>query len=89
MPTLFVDYYQHTSSMAREKNDKDLEKDIGAAIVRLRKTAKMTQEDLAGAAEIDRSYLSEIESGYKNISIRVLKKIADALDVKVSKLLGE
>jgi transcriptional regulator with XRE-family HTH domain len=75
--------------MAREKNDTDLEQEIGATIVRLRKAAKMTQEDLAGAAEIDRSYLSEIESGYKNISVRILKKIADALGVKVSKLLGE
>lgn len=89
MPTLYVGYYQHTFLMAREKNDTDLEQEIGATIVRLRKAAKMTQEDLAGAAEIDRSYLSEIESGYKNISVRILKKIADALGVKVSKLLGE
>lgn len=92
MPTEFVDFYQHTFLMARKKkegsNDAD-DKAIGKAIVRLRKAAKMTQEDLAGEAEIDRSYLSEIESGYKNITVRTLRKIAKALDIKVSTLLGE
>jgi transcriptional regulator with XRE-family HTH domain len=76
--------------MARKKDDTD-DDDIklGQDIVRLRRAANMTQEDLAGKAEIDRSYLSEIESGYKNISIRTLKKIAKALGVKVSTLLRE
>lgn len=66
-----------------------IEKEIGQRIVKLRKQQKLTQEDLAGLAEIDRSYLSEIENGYKNISVQTLKKIADALEIKLSVLLGE
>lgn len=65
------------------------EKEIGLRIVKLRKQKNLTQEDLAGLAEIDRSYLSEIENGYKNISVQTLKKIADALGAKLSTLLGE
>lgn len=64
--------------------EKDIEKDIGETIVRLRRAAHMTQEDLAGAAEMDRSYLSEIENGRKNLSVRILKKIADALNTDIT-----
>ncbi len=66
-----------------------LGKQIGKKIVALRKKQKMTQEDLAGAAEIDRSFLSEIENGHKNLSVETLKKIADALGIKPSKLLDD
>ncbi|MCB9990604.1 MAG: helix-turn-helix transcriptional regulator [Rhodospirillales bacterium] len=66
-----------------------IEKEIGKRIVGIRKKHKMTQEDLAGLAELDRSYLSEIENGYKNISVNTLIRIADALKVKASVLLGE
>lgn len=88
MPTENVDYCQHNLCMARNKSDND-EQEVGLAVARLRRQANMTQEDLAGVAEIDRSYLSEIESGKKNISIKMLKRLAKALGVKASKLLGE
>lgn len=90
LPTEIVDYCQHNFRMASNKNDDNQdEREIGRVVVHLRRQANMTQEDLAGAAEIDRSYLSEIESGKKNISIKMLKKLAAALGVKASKLLGE
>lgn len=60
---------------------------IGRAIVELRKSQGLTQEDLAGLTEMDRSYLSEIENGYKNLSVLSLIKIADALKVDPCKLL--
>jgi transcriptional regulator with XRE-family HTH domain len=66
-----------------------LGKQIGKKIAALRKKQGLTQEDLAGAAEIDRSFLSEIENGHKNLSVETLKKIADALGVKASKLLDD
>lgn len=46
----------------------------------------MSQEQLAFDAGIDRSYLSEIENGYKNVGIAVLEQIANALKVSVSEL---
>lgn len=65
---------------------KKLEK-IGQNIVNLRKKKQLTQEDLAGLCEMDRSYLSEIENGHKNLSVLSLLKIAEALNVKPSKIL--
>jgi transcriptional regulator with XRE-family HTH domain len=62
-------------------------KDIGARIAAFRKERGMTQEDLAGACEMDRSYLSEIENGHKNPSVSVLLKIAEALSIKPSELI--
>ena len=60
---------------------------IGENIVRLRKAQKMTQEDLCGKAEIDRSYLSEIENGKMNVTIKSLVTIANALDCELRDLI--
>ena len=60
---------------------------IGQNIARLRKESNLTQEDLSGIAQIDRSYLSDVEHGKENISIRTLVKIADALECKLSDLI--
>ena len=42
----------------------------------------MSQEDLAGAAEVNRGYISRIENGHVTFSVLVLLKVADALNVK-------
>jgi transcriptional regulator with XRE-family HTH domain len=60
---------------------------IGINITRIRKEKGMTQEDLCGVTELDRSHLSEIENGKMNVTIKSLSKIADALDVTLSILL--
>lgn len=54
-----------------------------SAIKIIRKHKGMTQADLAKAAEISRPYLTEIETGRKDGSIRALKSIAGALDVSL------
>lgn len=49
--------------------------------VRLQRVLKnMSQEDLAKKANVDRSYISQIESGKKIPSLSVLERIADALE---------
>lgn len=60
---------------------------IGKNIVRLRKARKLTQEDLCGIAQIDRSYLSEIENGKMNVTIKSLVSIATALDCSLKDLI--
>jgi DNA-binding XRE family transcriptional regulator len=54
-----------------------------SAIKVVRKYRGMTQGDLAEAAGISRPYLTEIETGRKDGSIRALKSIAGALDVSL------
>jgi len=46
----------------------------------------MTQDDLAAAAGLSRPYLTEIETGRKEGSIKSLKSIAKALNVPLEKL---
>jgi transcriptional regulator with XRE-family HTH domain len=60
---------------------------IGSNIRKLRKAQGFSQEELAFRAEIDRSYLSEIENGQKNLSVLMLDQIAAALGVEMKELL--
>jgi transcriptional regulator with XRE-family HTH domain len=53
----------------------------------LRRKNGWTQVELAEMLGIDRSYLSEIETGKKDPSLRVLKTIADGFKLSLSKLL--
>ena len=60
----------------------DLCSTLGANIRRLRTARGLSQEELAYRAQIDRSYLSEIENGKKNLGVLVLEAIAAALEVE-------
>jgi len=62
-------------------------KKVGLNIRQVRKEKGMSQESLALAADLDRSYVGGVERGERNISIVNLKKIADALKVPASQLL--
>ena len=48
----------------------------------------MTQVDLAKQAGISRPYLTEIETGKKEGSIRAIKALAEALDIDIGLLIG-
>lgn len=56
-------------------------------IKRLRKEQGISQEKLALKADIDRSYMSEVERCLANPSVEALLKIGNALDVPPSELL--
>lgn len=48
---------------------------------------KLSQEKLANMAEIDRTYLPDIEQGKRNVSLTIAKRIANALQVSLTNLL--
>jgi len=48
----------------------------------------MSQETLADLADIDRSYMSSVERGLRNISVLSLASVAKALDVPLVELIG-
>lgn len=52
----------------------------------IRKFRQMTQSDLAEKSGISRPYLTEIETGKKDGSLRAMKAIASALGVNVGDL---
>lgn len=62
---------------------------VGKNIKTFRKKAGMTQVKLAEKANISRSYLADIENDRYNVSLDVLTKIAKALNISTSVLLGE
>lgn len=60
---------------------------LGKRIRHLRKTRAMTQEELAVASDIGVKYLSRIERGDTNVTVRLLNRIALALEVETADLL--
>jgi transcriptional regulator with XRE-family HTH domain len=48
---------------------------------RLRHEKGMSQEDLAYEAEVDRSYLSQLEKGQFYVSLRIVERLTKALAV--------
>jgi transcriptional regulator with XRE-family HTH domain len=54
-------------------------KTIGGRIAEERRRQNLTQEDLSGMAEIDRSMLSYIENGRQNFSMELFLRLAAAL----------
>lgn len=61
----------------------DISNYVGPAIRALREQTGLSQEDLAGRAELDRTYVSGIERGRRNPSVKSLQRIACALDVSL------
>jgi len=60
---------------------------FGLHIKSLRQCSKISQEQLAHIADLDRTYISGIERGKRNVSLLNIIKLADALGVKKSQLL--
>lgn len=56
---------------------------VGARLRKARLSQRMSQEKLAHAANMDRSYVSGLERGEFNISLLVLAKLARVLNVRL------
>lgn len=52
---------------------------IGNRIRELRLEKKLSQEALADLAEIDRTYITGVETGRRNVTVKVLHRIILAL----------
>lgn len=61
---------------------------IGDKISSLRKQKKISQADLAKAAEVSREIIGRYERSEASPSVEVAKKIADALEVSLDYLAG-
>ncbi len=56
--------------------------------VRVRREAKkLTQEALAEKADIDRTYISDVERGARNPALKIIVRLARALSVKPAELM--
>ena len=62
----------------------DIKLKIGKRIKELRKEIEISQEALAYKAEVDRTYVTDVENGRRNVSVEILEKLLAALEVSFS-----
>jgi transcriptional regulator with XRE-family HTH domain len=60
---------------------------FGDNLKNFRKERNISQEEFAFRAELDRTYISGLECGKRNPTLRILIKLANALNVKPCELL--
>jgi transcriptional regulator with XRE-family HTH domain len=58
---------------------------VGTRIRQLRNAKGISQEELGFLANLDRTYITSVENGKRNISIINIEKICKALDIPVNK----
>lgn len=61
---------------------------FGARVRELRLTAGISQEELAHRADLDRSYVGQVERGERNVSLDNIYRLAEALKVGAGDLLS-
>ena len=66
--------------------DKSASQKFGQVIKALRKKRQFTQEDLSEKSDIRVQYISRIETGTANPTLKVISAIAVALDAALSEL---
>ena len=59
----------------------DIKQKVGERVRELRKQLSLSQEALAYKAEVDRTYMTDVENGRRNVSLEILEKIVGALEV--------
>lgn len=65
----------------------DITVQFGERVREVRQSRSLSQEALADLAGLDRTYISSVERGRRNISLRNIEAIADALGVGMADLL--
>ena len=73
----------------KKTTNMNINEKFGRRVKELRLKQNLSQEKLANLAEVDRTYLPEVERGERNISLVVAEKIAHALGTKLSTLIDE
>lgn len=67
----------------------NIKEKIGNRIRQLRQEKHFSQEAFADLCELDRTYISSIEKGKRNVLIVNLEKIANALNINLSTLFND
>jgi transcriptional regulator with XRE-family HTH domain len=69
-----------------KKREAEIQKQFGERVRELRKQKGFSQESLALACGLDRTYIGGVERGERNISLINIYKIAEALRVNAREL---
>jgi transcriptional regulator with XRE-family HTH domain len=64
---------------------KNILKQFGKRVQEIRKQQNISQEELGFRSELHRTYIGMIERGEKNITLKNIYKIAEALKIEIKK----
>ena len=64
----------------------DINFELGKRIQYLRKRRGMSQEDLALECKFNKNYLSDMERGTRNPTIKILEKVSKGLNISLEEL---
>lgn len=66
--------------------DADLQKRLGVVVRACRHELKISQEELGWRADVHRTYITDIERGARNVTLRTVANLATALQVTIGRL---
>ncbi len=72
--------------MGQRTPNPDIRERFGFAVKNRREELGLTQEELADAASIHRTYLSDVERGGRNLSLINIERLSLALQLSLSEL---
>lgn len=59
----------------------NIKEKVGIALREVREKNRMSQQELAQRSSIDRTFISHIEKGRRNVSIETLAKLLEGMDI--------
>jgi transcriptional regulator with XRE-family HTH domain len=65
----------------------DITERFGRRVRELRQRANLSQEEFAAICDLDRTYISGIERGKRNVALRNIEAISQALQIPISELM--
>jgi transcriptional regulator with XRE-family HTH domain len=71
----------------KNHKDKSIEQTVGQILRQLRQERGLSQEELALESGYHRTYISQLERGQKNPSLRTIFQLAKALEVEPSEII--
>ncbi|EMD16373.1 hypothetical protein HMPREF9943_01299 [Eggerthia catenaformis OT 569 = DSM 20559] len=63
-----------------------IEQKFGLKVKELRMLEHISQEELAFRCQLSKNYVSDVERGRRNVSLRSIEKFANGLNVEVKEL---
>ena len=64
----------------------NLQRKFGLVIKEIRLEKGLSQESLANQSDIDRTYISDIEKGERNISLKIIERLSETPQISLSEL---
>lgn len=67
-------------------NTLTIEQKFGLKVKELRMLEHISQEELAFRCQLSKNYVSDVERGRRNVSLRSIEKFANGLNIEVKEL---